>query len=90
MKKIHRQIWFSMLYTLCLCFLFPVAWNIFRPPVSSAFWLDILKFSGPALIYLGLVLQRTRKPIPITRKVAGVIIFLIGFAWFFTWLQDHT
>jgi hypothetical protein len=55
--------------------------------VAGGFWLGILRLSGPALIYLGLVLQRTMKPIPIFRKIFGIIIFLIGFGWLFSLLM---
>jgi hypothetical protein len=46
-----------------------------------------MKLSGPALIYLGLVLQRTRKPVSTGRKIIGIIIFLTGFGWLFSILE---
>lgn len=90
MKKIPRPIWFSMLYAVCLLLIYPIVWNMFWPPVSSNFWFTVLiRFSGPVLLYLGLVLQRTRKPVPIPRKVMGIVIFLIGFGWLFSWMRNR-
>jgi hypothetical protein len=76
-------------YALCGFFLFPILMFFITAQLpANRFWQSILiRISGPALIYLGLVLQRTRKPVPIRRKIIGVIIFLIGFGWFFSVLE---
>jgi hypothetical protein len=55
--------------------------------IAGGFWSGFLRLSGPALIYLGLVLQRTMKPISLFRKIFGIVIFLIGFGWLFSLLM---
>jgi hypothetical protein len=80
---------FALLYAICVFFLFPVAsYFIHGHQAFGSFWLSVLiKLSGPALLYLGLVLQRTGKPVPIYRRIIGILIFLTGFAWLFSLLE---
>jgi hypothetical protein len=91
MKNQRHTLHFSLLYALCILFLFPVVWNSTGHPDRGPLWYSIMvRFSGPVLIYLGLVLQRTVKPVPAARKIVGIVIFLIGFGWLFSVMMAQT
>jgi hypothetical protein len=87
---LKQSVRIAIVYFLSIFFVCAIA--VFmneRQRMAGGFWSGILRLSGPALIYLGLVLQRSMKPISLFRKISGIVIFLIGFGWLFSLLMTQ-